>query len=152
MKHLFLYTLLFIIAFSSCKEDGPFINFEDNQATLLDTTYISTTPIQAQNKNVLFEEFSGVRCSNCPSGNQTTHQIYLDKGARFIPVTCHSDFLAAPYDGNPDLRNADANEIANSLGPIGQKPKCFRKQKNNKRKQNARLLRYLGSKCRCCFK
>lgn len=124
-KYKFSIVLLSFLALASCKEEGPFINFEEDQATLVDTSYVSATPIAVQNRNVLFEEFSGVRCSNCPAGNQATHSIYLDKGARFIPVTVHSNFLAFPYDGSPDLRNDAANEIANSLGPVGQKPSTF---------------------------
>ena len=114
-----------IIFLASCQEEGPFINFEEDQATLVDTSYLSSTPIAVQNKNVLFEEFSGVRCSNCPTGNQATHDIYITKGDRFIPVAVHSNFLAFPYDGSQDLRTDEANEIANSLGPVGQKPATF---------------------------
>ncbi|MCB0537800.1 MAG: Omp28-related outer membrane protein [Chitinophagales bacterium] len=124
MKKVFLIITLFAILYG-CKEEGPFINFEEEQDTLVDTLYISTTPIQQVNKNVLFEEFSGVRCSNCPAGNQATHTIYQDKGDRFVPVTVHSDFLAYPYSNTQDLRTAEANEIANSLGPVGQKPAAF---------------------------
>lgn len=124
MKKGISLIVLFIVLFS-CKEDGPFINFEEDQETLVDTLYISTTPILQVNKNVLFEEFSGVRCSNCPSGNQATHSIYQDKGDRFIPITVHSDFLALPYPNTQDLRTVEANDIANSLGPVGQKPSAF---------------------------
>lgn len=122
-----LYTLLFLfsILLFSCKEDGPFINFNENQMALIDTSYLSSTNIPNENKNVLFEEFSGVRCSNCPAGNAATHTILLANPNRLIPVTIHSDFLAFPYENDQDLRNSDANEIANSLGPVGQKPAAF---------------------------
>lgn len=110
---------------SACQEDGPFINFEENQESLVDTSYLSTTPIPSENRNVFFEEFSGVRCSNCPAGNGATNAIYAAKGDRFVPVTVHSDFLALPYGTDQDLRNVEANEIANSLGPVGQKPSTF---------------------------
>lgn len=121
----YYFTFLSFSLLLACQEEGPFINLEADQATLTDTFYVSATPIPTVNKNVLFEEFSGVRCSNCPAGNQATHSIYIDKGDRFIPVTVHSDFLGFPYDGSPDLRTVEANEIANSLGPVGQKPSAF---------------------------
>lgn len=124
MKKIFFFVGLALFLYA-CEEEGPFINFEEDQETLVDTTYISTTPIAAVNKNVLFEEFSGVRCSNCPLGNAVTNDLYATLGDRFVPVTVHSDFLALPYGNDQDLRNADANELAASLGPVGIKPSTF---------------------------
>lgn len=127
IRNNFLYFAIALIVLSlfSCKEEGPFINFEDGQTTLVDTSYLSSTPIPSQNKNVLFEEFSGVRCSNCPAGNAATNSIYTANPGRVVPVTVHSDFLGFPYENDQDLRNTEANEIANSLGPVGQKPAAF---------------------------
>ncbi|MCB9256547.1 MAG: Omp28-related outer membrane protein [Chitinophagales bacterium] len=126
-RNKFLYFAMAMVVSSlfSCKEEGPFINFEEGQNTLVDTSYLSTTPIPSQNKNVLFEEFSGVRCSNCPAGNAATNSIYAANPGRVVPVTIHSDFLGFPYENDQDLRNDEANEIANSLGPVGQKPAAF---------------------------
>jgi hypothetical protein len=124
-KYKIVFFVFALTAIISCKEEGPFINFEEDQVSLVDTSYLSSTPIASMNRNVMFEEFSGVRCSNCPSGNSATNAIYAAKGNRFVPVTVHSDFLALPYGTDQDLRNVDANEIANSLGPVGQKPSTF---------------------------
>lgn len=124
-KRIYLALTSILLSFYACKEEGPFINFEEGQNTLVDTSYLSTTPIPSQNKNVLFEEFSGVRCSNCPAGNAATNSIYAANPERLVPVTIHSDFLGFPYENDQDLRNDEANEIANSLGPVGQKPAAF---------------------------
>lgn len=122
-KISFIVSILFLL--TACQEDGPFINLEEDQETLVDTVYVSTTPIPVANRNVLFEEFSGVRCSNCPAGSIVTKSLFTTLGSRFVPVAVHSDFLALPYGDDQDLRNADANEIASSLGPVGQKPTTF---------------------------
>jgi len=126
MKKLF-YSLgtILILALSACEEEGPIIILEEGQVALVDTSYISGTPLSPVPANVLFEEFSGVRCSNCPSGNEETHNIVVANPGRIVPVTVHSDFLAAPYEGYQDLRNDDANAIADNLGPVGSKPSCF---------------------------
>ena len=124
MKNIGFLLSLFILL-SACEEEGPFINFEEEQATLVDTSYVSATPIPSVNKNVLFEEFSGVRCSNCPLGNAVTNGLFNSLGDRFVPVTVHSDFLALPYGNDQDLRNSDANNLASSLGPVGVKPSTF---------------------------
>lgn len=144
-KYKISFLALLVMVLYSCQEDGPFINLEEEQESLVDTSYISTTPITALNRNVLFEEFSGVRCSNCPAGSAATKAIYLNKGDRFVPVGVHSNFLALPYGSDQDLRNADANEIANSLGPVGQKPSTFvnRKVINGQRLQGS-IATWLG--------
>jgi hypothetical protein len=68
-----------------------------------------------------------------------TNGLYTTLGDRFVPVTVHSDFLALPYGTNQDLRNDDANAIANALGPVGQKPSTFinRKVINGQRLQGS---------------
>ncbi len=126
MKYSQILTLYILsVLLFACKEEGPIIILEEVQKPLVDTSYIATTPIAAVPKNVLFEEFSGVRCSNCPVGNEITHNLVTDNPGRIAAVTVHSDFLAAPYDDYPDLRSEDADIIANTLGPVGSKPSCF---------------------------
>jgi len=137
-----IFFALLLLSLSACQEEGPFINFEEDQVSLVDTSYLSATSISSVNKNVMFEEFSGVRCSNCPAGNGETNALYVAKGNRFVPVTVHSNFLALPYETDQDLRNIDANEIANSLGPVGQKPSAF---VNRKIINNIRLQGSLGT-------
>jgi len=121
----FLILAFFSVAFFSCEEEGPIIILEESEVPLVDTSYLSTSTINAVPKNVLFEEFSGVRCANCPIGNEITHDLVINNPGRIAAVTVHSDFLAAPYDDYPDLRTEDANLIANTLGPVGSKPSCF---------------------------
>ena len=126
MKKNFNYLIaVFLISCISCEEKGPIIILEESQIPLVDTSYISGVPLNSVPANILFEEFSGVRCSNCPSGNEETHNIVIANPDRIVPVTVHSDFLAAPYENNQDLRNQDANILANTLGPVGSKPSCF---------------------------
>ena len=125
MKKNLVYLGVFCSAFFACEEVGPTIILEEAQVPLVDTSYVSTTPVTAVPKNILFEEFSGVRCSNCPAGNAETHNLVQTYLNRVIPVTIHSNFLAAPYDDEEDLRNGDANDIANNLGPVTSKPSCF---------------------------
>lgn len=48
-----------------CKEEPPFINYEQS-SKLLDTTYVEATVPTPQQKAMLLEDVSGVRCVNCP--------------------------------------------------------------------------------------
>ncbi|MGB1247355.1 MAG: Omp28-related outer membrane protein [Chitinophagales bacterium] len=139
-KIAYFYLVTIILCFASCEEVGPVIILEESQIALVDTNYISSTPITAGVKNILFEEFSGVRCFNCPAGNVATHDMVITHGERIVPVTIHSDLLALPYTlEDPDLRNTDAELIANTLGPVGVKPSCFinRKTINGDRLQTS---------------
>lgn len=114
-----------IILINACTEVPQSIILDPSQIALKDTSYISTTPILETPKNVLMEEFSGVRCQNCPSGNAKTKSLLNANPERIIVVTVHSDFLAAPFNGNQDFRNVNAEKLSAELGPIDTKPSSY---------------------------
>ena len=58
----------FTFLLPACKEIGPTINLKDNPNVVADTTYVET-PVAAETKNVVIEEFTGVQCTNCPDGH-----------------------------------------------------------------------------------
>lgn len=101
MKHS-VCTLLMIAAFtanlffSACEEIPPNVDLESQAIT--DTTFI-TTVAEPQAKKVLIEEFSGVRCVNCPEANEVTERILTDKNGRLIALTIHAGppTLVLPY-------------------------------------------------------
>lgn len=124
-KNLFLVLTAITFGLISCKEVPQQVILDPSQLALFDTTYVSGTTIEPVPNNVLMEEFSGVRCSNCPDGNAETHTIYESNPERITIVTVHSDFLAAPYSGDIDLRTEDANTMETILGPTGGKPSTF---------------------------
>ncbi|HXH18457.1 MAG TPA: Omp28-related outer membrane protein [Chitinophagales bacterium] len=117
---VFYYSLLFLFALSSCEEIGPSIDLAGENAT--DTTYVTTQIETPQTKNVLLEEFTGVRCVNCPEGHQLMDDFESLYGSRFIGISAHSEFLAEPYPGDQDLRTQDAQDLEEFLGPILAKP------------------------------
>lgn len=95
------FTIASVSIFSSgCKEIGPLIDFTDNTG-LIDTSYIDMALPLAATRKILFEEFSGVQCNNCPKGHQTTKDILADHPDTVIAVTIHNDNpLANPWDMN----------------------------------------------------
>ncbi|HHG85528.1 MAG TPA: Omp28-related outer membrane protein, partial [Bacteroidetes bacterium] len=66
-------------------------------------TGVSTSP---ENKNAIVEEFSGVRCVNCPAGHTTLEQMATTFGNDFYVVTFmpNNSSYTSPYSGDPDLR------------------------------------------------
>lgn len=122
---------IIIIAITSlflfqCKEEPTPVILDPSQSALFDTTYVSSTAFSAFEKNVLLEEFSGVKCTNCPQGNAKTKSLHAANPTRINIVTAHSYFLAAPYAGDFDLRTEDAEAlIAAPLGPVPSKPSTY---------------------------
>jgi hypothetical protein len=63
-------------------------------------------PMEPLDKNAILEEFTGVRCPNCPAGHQVMHQILLDHPDRAFCVAYHpyNSSYTNPYTGDPDFR------------------------------------------------
>ncbi len=120
MNKLF-YILFASLLVISCKEEDQPIVLDPSQLALFDSTYVSSNTIIEVPKNILMEEFSGVRCTNCPPGNMKTNEIYTANPDRINAVTVHSKFLAIPIGNDLDLRCVDAEILANTLG-VSSKP------------------------------
>lgn len=114
--------LVLVVALSlpSCKEVGPNINL--NNSASIDTTYLADTLATPQQKNVLLEDFTGVRCKNCPTGAATAASLADANPGRLVLVGIHSNFLDDPYGSDPDLRTTEAQDIEDMLGPLIGKP------------------------------
>lgn len=98
MKYLAHPLALFSIAIlllTSCDEKPPFvINFSTDVAS--DTTFIGGAPCPPV-KVVVLEEFSGVRCVNCPEGHEQSQAIIDANPERVATVVIHAGFLTFPY-------------------------------------------------------
>ncbi len=77
-------------------------------AGLTAQNYVSTEP---QDKNAILEEFTGVRCGNCPAGHQTAAAILAANPGRAFVVAYHpsNSSYTAPYTGDPDFRRTYPN-------------------------------------------
>jgi hypothetical protein len=104
----------------SCEEIGP--NIDLTSDTSADTTYIATQVETPQVKNVLLEEFTGVRCVNCPQAHELIENLESQHGERLVAVSDHSEDLAEPYDGDQDLRAPEAQQFEDLFGGAAGKP------------------------------
>lgn len=126
IKYFFsVFIFLIVLALPSCKEEGPIIILEEAEIPLVDTTYVVDNIPPAEQKVVLMEEFTGVRCTNCPLGHAKVAELYAAHGERFIAIGVHSNFLGMPYEGNEDFRTESANSLNNAMGPVNGKPSAF---------------------------
>ena len=117
MKKFLFYAVCIVIGLSSCKETPPPINFTDTVAQ--DTTYVLATVPTADPHNVLFEDFTGPKCSNCPSAKKTSlDPLIAANPGRVNVISLHvTDFSQAnPVAGSRfDLRDSVATLIEQSI-------------------------------------
>lgn len=64
-------------------------------------------------QNVLIEEYTGVRCQNCPAGAQLLEELKRIHGERLVIVSVHGGFFAQPTNKENKLKldNADGEEL-----------------------------------------
>jgi hypothetical protein len=96
-----LLAIAFVLVFSSCEEEPPYINFTPD-STVGDTTYVLLPAPTPQQRNVLIEEFTGVRCPNCPKAQIEAKTISDNNPGRINVVTIHPlnklNALTRPFD------------------------------------------------------
>ncbi|MBX7107264.1 MAG: Omp28-related outer membrane protein [Chitinophagales bacterium] len=99
--------------FHSCDEIGPNINYGGGGGNV-DTT---------NERVVLMEVFTAVRCVNCPAGREIINDLLDSFPGRIEVVEIHSGDLAVPiHNTDPDFRCEDADNITAYLGPFPFQP------------------------------
>lgn len=122
-KTLFIIGAVAFFA-SSCKEVGTVVDLGKNKplGLLLDTAY-TETPQSPETKNVLIEEFTGVRCLNCPQGHAELRSLKQTYPGRVIGMSLHSYLQDEVYPySKVDLKSAIAQKIETYLVYPGYKP------------------------------
>lgn len=117
MKKLALIFSIILLAFlHSCEEFGPDINLLEEVKNVNDTTYFA--PVEAAvSKKVLIEEFTGVRCAQCPNGHKRAKEIMAANPNKVFVAGLHVGNFATPYNYNlHDFRLPEATSIENLLG------------------------------------
>lgn len=109
----FSFLLLF-----SCTEIPPKINpvFTQGKCPPADESTVAQ-----QKRGVLIEEFSGVRCANCPAGSAAIKDLLQQYGDQLVAVSIHTGFFAQPYQDNRyDFRTPAGDELLKLLkSPLG---------------------------------
>lgn len=75
----------------------------------------------ATTRKVLIEEFSGVRCVNCPAGSEAIENLLNIYPDQLIAISIHAGFFAPPYaESKYDFRTSDGTNLLSYLGePLG---------------------------------
>ncbi len=104
----FSYWLLLL--FFSCTEIPPEI-----------PTGGGNNPIGEQQRQVLIEEFTGVRCVNCPAGSAQIEDLLALYGEQLVAVSIHAGEYAPPLpESMYDFRTDEGDQLIDYLGaPFG---------------------------------
>lgn len=127
MKKVLLYGVLALgiaVTMQACKEVGPDINLGNNENVIADTTYVESPVAAVEQKNVVIEEFTGVRCPNCPQGHVIINNLKTQNPGKIVAISLHPiNSLGAPYSFSiHDFRSQDAQGLFDYLGQIGLQP------------------------------
>lgn len=106
MRQNIFFLLLLTLFCISCDENMPVI-----PCVTCDTT---NEPVEPEDRKVLVEEFTGVRCVQCPAGSAELENLLGIHGDRLVVVSIHAGFFANPYDDGNDFRS-DEGEALNTF-------------------------------------
>ncbi|RYD74059.1 MAG: Omp28-related outer membrane protein [Sphingobacteriales bacterium] len=114
-----------LLTLSACEEKNDLINFktEEFNTLKLDSSYQSATLDSAQPKNVLLEDFTAIRCVNCPRAQKEAKKIQDENPGRVVVSSVHVSDLAIPYkESKYDFRTTDAENLLAYLGGVSGLP------------------------------
>jgi len=119
--------LLFLTSsFWSCQEVPPNIDLKTPSASADTVSVPFDAILSLQKRNVLIEDFTGVRCVNCPNAHEVAANIMKSYPPGRIVVVAEHDsagLLTMPYSfGHYDFRTKAAYDIVQVVGPISAKP------------------------------
>lgn len=115
-KKALFYALSMLLA-TACTEIPP----EIHPVTEEPVGASDTVSLEAQDRRVLIEEFTGVRCVNCPAGAAAIQRLIDQHEGRVVAVSVHAGFFARPYaESRYDFRTTDGDQLQSYLGePFG---------------------------------
>lgn len=133
MKNSIIYTgILLAFTLAGCTEKPPYINY-DPPKTTIDTTYVNATPSDAQTKQVLLEDVTGVQCVNCPDAAAIAKALTAANPGKINVIAVHAlnllDNFTKPvnkegHKSKQDFRTQAAADICvNILGVPNSLPK-----------------------------
>lgn len=118
MRHItYTLTLCTLLLWAGCEEIAP----EVTPVMEVESVCEAPEPIEGQLRQVLIEEFTGVRCVNCPAGSEALKGLLETYGEQLVAVSIHAGSFSPPYPGSYDtLRTPMGEDILSLLGaPLG---------------------------------
>jgi Outer membrane protein Omp28 len=114
MKKYILLLAPAIFFLTACKEISPVVTGSMGGEVVVN-------PVEDQQRQAIIEEFTGVKCVQCPAGSAAIQDLLLAHGERLVAVSIHAGSFAPPYPASLyDFRTAEGTQLINYLGqPFG---------------------------------
>ncbi len=127
--------LILTIILSACVEIQPIVTGVEEQIE-------PPVNIKEQKRQVLIEEFTGVRCVNCPAGSAAIEDLKKVHGAQLVVVSIHAGDFSPPYPQSKyDFRTHEGNLLLDFL----EKPFSYPTAIVNRKKFDGQFGLQLGS-------
>ena len=115
-----IFSLLLVWLFSfGCEEIPPPIDNGDGALVLRDTNYVLPSLQEpAQDKGILIEDLTGVRCPNCPDAAMRAKELKDNNPDRVVVVGLYTEQpnnLTFPHSGDDDLRTVQATNLYTNI-------------------------------------
>ncbi|MCH8330191.1 MAG: Omp28-related outer membrane protein [Bacteroidetes bacterium] len=111
----FLLSVLGVIIMQSCEEIGPPIDFSQQKPP--DTSGNNNSTGFDSVRVVLLEDFTGIKCVNCPKGHDKLHELELAYPDKVIGMSIHAGFFANSYLGQQEFKVQEGIDIDGMIGP-----------------------------------
>jgi hypothetical protein len=119
MKSLkIIIAFLTFISFTACEEVMPPVDFTETEPFIVSTYVINNLSEPAQDKMILIEDLTGVRCPNCPDAAKKAKQLKTQNPDRIVTVglyTSQPKNLTTPHSGDIDLRTEPATNLYTNI-------------------------------------
>jgi hypothetical protein len=121
MKKLSVFIFL-IFGLLSCKERFTGINYSvpPNGRLVIDSQFKASGVPSSFQKMILIEDFSGVKCANCPDAAHKIKALEDANPGRIAEIVMHSSFDGSLTDSFTDskssFRNIDSDNLRSELG------------------------------------
>lgn len=134
MKNIFKIFVASLFLLSACKEEIPTGLNLTPERSVFDTTYITNIIPAPQPANVLIEDFTGVKCANCPRAQLAAKNILIANPKRVFVMGIHPgkgllNFFVSPfktpgddYNSKYDFRTPEGADLLTFLGGASQLP------------------------------
>ncbi|MFZ4798710.1 MAG: Omp28-related outer membrane protein [Bacteroidia bacterium] len=134
MKNIFKILAASLLLLSACEEVIPTGLNLLPERSIFDTTYITNVIPAPQQANVLIEDFTGVKCANCPRAQTVAKNIVAANPKRVFVMGIHPgkgllNSFVSPFktpgddhDSKYDFRTDEGADIITFLGSSGGLP------------------------------
>ncbi len=114
MKKYILFLATAILFFSACDEIPPKVTGSMGGP-------VEPSPVQDQKRQAIIEEFTGVRCVQCPAGSSFIQDLLAIHGEQLVAVSIHAGDFSPPYAASLyDFRTEEGDQLLTYLDePFG---------------------------------